>query len=229
MTTSVPTPAPLAEVLRAAPIPQRAFPWNAAKWKHELREAPEARAALGLLPEQVDRQSTLEAVQTQLADNAAIPALIAAMVWGYGTTGYGPTRVRWILTGSRSGTMDRHFVSSVGDRLLSAAQTVRAHGPLGAYRLMNNDGRIKYLGAAFFTKWLYFASAVSGPDDPDAAPILDMQVAGWVRRETGVELNVYRTDSYASYLDLLAAWGAEHGRSRVQVEKAIFGLATGRV
>jgi hypothetical protein len=228
MTTDTPTPVPLAEVLRGEPTPQRPFPWNAAKWTNEMHDFSEVLAVLDRLPERVDRETTLDVVQAELAGSAAIPALVAAMVWGYGTTGYGPTRVRWILTGSRSGTIDHRFVSSVGDRLLSAARTVRADGPEAAYRLMNNDGRIKFLGAAFFTKWLYFASAVDGPDDPDAAPILDKQVAGWIQREAGVHLNVNRSDSYASYLDLLAAWGGEHGRSRVQVEKAIFTLATGR-
>ena len=41
---------------------------------------------------------------------------------------------------------------------------------------MCNAGRIKHLASAFFTKWLYFSSAVSDSDDPNAAPILDKQV-----------------------------------------------------
>ena len=93
---------------------------------------------------------------------------------------------------------------------------------------MNNEGHVKYLGPAFFTKWLYFASANNGPDDRNAAPILDRQVCIWMERYAGIRLNLYRTNHYARYVDLLTQWGDQYGRTPVQVEKAIFGEQTGR-
>lgn len=93
---------------------------------------------------------------------------------------------------------------------------------------MNNAGRIKHLGSAFFTKWLYFGSALTSPDDPNAAPILDKQVQDWLKQHAGVTLDIRRTEAYQRYVDALTAWGEHHGRTPVQVEKAIFGLATGR-
>nr|WP_311212273.1 MULTISPECIES: hypothetical protein [unclassified Arthrobacter] len=93
---------------------------------------------------------------------------------------------------------------------------------------MSNEGRIKYLGAAFFTKWLYFASAVQASDDATAAPILDKQLADWLFAHASISLQLGRTSSYDQYVGLLTEWGSRHNRSAVQVEKAIFGLATGR-
>lgn len=93
---------------------------------------------------------------------------------------------------------------------------------------MNNAGRIKYLAGAFFTKWLYFASATTSADDSNAAPILDKQVHDWLQREAGISVNIHRTQDYQRYLETLIAWGNAYSRTPVQVEKAIFGLATGR-
>jgi len=74
---------------------------------------------------------------------------------------------------------------------------------------------------------LYFASAVDGPDDAAAAPILDDKITSWLWNETTLRLDK-STASYAQYLKLVSCWGEPHGRTMVQVEKAIFKLATGR-
>jgi len=93
---------------------------------------------------------------------------------------------------------------------------------------MNNAGKIAYLGGPFFTKWLYFATAVDGIADPNAAPILDAQVAGWLRAKQVVFLPVDKTRDYESYLQLLKDWSQRSGRAPAQVEAGIFHLATGR-
>lgn len=66
------------------------------------------------------------------------------------------------------------------------------------------------------------------PDDPTAAPILDKQVADWLLTHAGVALQLGRTSSCESYLQLLTLSGNQHNRTTAQIEKAIFGLATGR-
>jgi hypothetical protein len=118
--------------------------------------------------------------------------------------------------------------ADVAGLLRAGVETVRAQGPVEGFRHMNNAGRIKYLGGAFFTKWLYFTSALTSPDDPNAAPILDKQAYDWLEQHAGLNLDIDRTPDYERYIEVLTAWGDTHGRTTVQVEKVIFGLATGR-
>lgn len=194
-----------------------------------MHDLPDVLDVLDRLPHAVNRESTRDVVLSELDAGRALPAFVPAMIWGYGTVGVGPTRVRWVLTGKKSKeAVQAPVLPSVSDRLTAATHKVRESGPRDAFYLMNNDGHIKHLGAAFFTKWLYFSSALQGPDDPAAAPILDKQVAIWLNKNAHVSLTLNNTNSYATYLDLLSDWGKQYGRSRVQVEKAIFGLATGR-
>lgn len=194
-----------------------------------MHDLPDVLDVLGRLPATVDRQSTRDVVLFEFEAGRVLSAFVSAMIWGYGTVGYGPTRVRWVLTGKKSAeTVSAPVLPSVGDRLAAGARKVRENGPKDAFHLMNNEGHIKHLRASFFTKWLYFASALSGPDDPAAAPILDNQVAIWLADNADVSLHLNDTNSYGDYLELLAAWGQPYDRTPVQVEKAIFGLATGR-
>lgn len=193
-----------------------------------MHDLPDVLRVLESLPDKVDRNLIPEVVTTQLEDERVLPAFVSAMVWGYGDSGYGPTRVRWILSGVKTGAHDASVRGDVAVLLRTAANTVRVQGPVEGFRYMNNAGRIKYLGGAFFTKWLSFASALINADDPCAAPILDKQVHDWLQREAGISLNIHRTPDYERYLDTLKAWGADYDRTAVQVEKSIFGLATGR-
>ena len=227
---AAPVPLELDALLRAAPVRQGDFAWSREPWRVQAHDLPEVLAMLEALPDRVDRHSVREVVLEEFRAGNALSAFVAAMIWGYGTTGYGPGRVRWVLTGTRgTRAVDEPILATVATRLTAGATTVREAGPLEGYRAMNNELRIKFLGGAFFTKWLYFVSAVEGPYAVGAAPILDRQVASWLDRNQVMGLNIRSTASYARYLELLAAWGEQYGRSRVQVEQAIFGLATGRV
>jgi hypothetical protein len=126
-------------------------------------------------------------------EGRVLPAFIAAMVWGSGTTaGMGALRTRWMVTQTKT------------------------------------KGRVRHLRSSYFTKWLHFTSSVDGPDDPNAAPILDDRIVGWLKDPAGVPLEKNCTDSYGEYVDLLASWGEPYGRTRAQVETEIFQLATGR-
>jgi hypothetical protein len=53
-------------------------------------------------------------------------------------------------------------------------------------------------------------------------------VREWLEKHAGVILDISRTPDYQRYFDALTGWGEIYGRTPVQVEKAIFGLATGR-
>lgn len=229
MVTNVPPS--LIPLLAGEQSPQHPFPWRREPWSAQMHDLPEVLATLDQLPDKVDRQSIRRVVLSELEAGRVLSAFVAVMVWGWGTTsGQGALRTRWILTqidDKSQAPAAISVVSSVSDRLRSGAETARYSGPLEAFRVMNNEGAIKHLGRSYFTKWLYFASAMDGPDDPAAAPVLDDKVANWLRDEAHVFLDK-TTASYAKYLELLGEWGNMHGRTRVQVEKAIFHCETGR-
>lgn len=218
-----PLPEAVAQHLRAG-TPQKAFPWNRQTWENRLGHFPAVDAALQRVPDKVDRDSTRLLVRQLLPGNVS-GAFAVAMVWGYGTTGYGPVRTRWVLTGTRS--PGAPLDPSVGDKLEEAAQIATDSGPVAAYKFLNNEGHIQFLGPAFFTKWLYFATARTSTNDPEAAPILDAQIISWLNRNAHLTFRTGRTSDYSRYLELLAAW-APHARSATQVEQAIFKEATGR-
>jgi len=221
----------LREILAAEQAPQCGFDWNAESWKVALADCPDVLDQLKRLPKEINRDEVCRVVTSNLIRNAVLPAFVTAMIWGYGTAGYGPARVRWVLTGVRGkGAMGAPIRPDVAKRLQDAVQVVRAQGAVEGFRHMNNAGHIKYLGPAFFTKWLYFASAASGPDDTKAAPILDKQVQNWLANKAEVRLNIYKTNDYGRYVALLTDWGSHTNKERTpaQVEKAIFHLATGR-
>ncbi|GAA4747170.1 hypothetical protein MUG78_16095 [Gordonia alkaliphila] len=223
----------LAELLSAPPIQQRAFPWKLNKWRGKFHDRSDVVDLLERLPDRVDRETIRQAVHSELADGRVLPAFVAAMVWGYGTSGYGPTRVRWMLTGLQQGAATAPVREDVVDRLRIAAAKVTSSGddstsgPVEGFRYLTNEGHIKQLGPAFFTKWLYFASAHTGIESPEAAPILDSLVQQWLAdpENAGLILTPYRTPDYTRYLELLRDWGAPFGRTPAQVETAIFELA----
>ncbi|WP_415853345.1 hypothetical protein [Sinomonas sp. G460-2] len=225
-------PAALAEALAGEARPQGSFPWTKQPWLDQMHDLPDVLSLLDRLPERVSRHSTADAVSAELDEGRVLPAFIAAMVWGWGTTaGMGALRTRWILTQTKAKSADavaEPVDDSVAVRLEAAVKSVRADGALEAFRLMNNEGGLLHLRASYFTKWLYFTSALEGPADPNAAPILDDRVVAWLEDTAGVALEKNKTDSYGEYLDLLANWGKPYGRTRAQVETEIFRLATQR-
>jgi hypothetical protein len=229
MTTDIPKS--LVALLEAEPTPQVAFLWDRKPWLEHMRKLPDVLATLEQLPEKVDRQIIRDVVLSELDAGRVLSAFIPAMVWGWGTTsGRGALRTRWILTEADDRSNPPELLSAaptVNARLEAGATAARLDGPHEGFRLMNNEGAIKHLGRSYFTKWLYFASALEGPDDAAATPILDDKITGWLTTEAKLSLDK-STASYEKYLELLACWGEPYGRTRVQVEKAIFKLATGR-
>lgn len=228
---SINVPPVLAGLLGEPPEPQGSFPWHRSKWQEQMHDLPEVLATIDQLPDRVDRQSTREVVLAELSAGRVLAAFIPAMIWGWGTTALGPLRTRWVLTeiaDKSQPALHEPVVPTVETRLGAGIQAGRDHGPLGGFRFMNGEGRIKHFGPSYFTKWLYFGSAQQGPDAPEAAPILDKQIVVWLRNHCGLSLDAAKSASYAQYLELLGQWGQTYGLTRVQVEKVIFKLATGR-
>ncbi|MBK0332062.1 hypothetical protein I8D64_11695 [Brachybacterium sp. MASK1Z-5] len=223
-------PTVLTSRLREDPPVQRAFSWRRETWEPVVHDVPDAAAALHDLPDQIDRQIVRDVVQANLSREHVLGALVPMLIWG----GTGPRRAffaRAILTGlGRRGNFEVPVDDSIRDRLLAGARVVQQDGAAAGFFFMNNEGRVKHLGGAFFTKWLAFTSMTGDIDGPEVAPILDKRVITWIRKNTtpAVELTTTRTASYQRYLELLDAWGSPHGRTRTQVELAIFEITRGR-
>lgn len=229
-----PVPADLAGRLRAEQSSQREFAWSLDKWLPVVADIADAEAVLRELPHQLGREDVRAVVQGQLASDRGIAAFVPVMIWG-GPGGFGPFRTRAILTANRTrGNWRLPIEPTVDSSLLEGARVAREEGPVEAFRLMNNSGHIRYLGGAFFTKWISFASARSSVYAEEMAPIFDKRVRDWIdlhtRHTTRVNLSTTSTDDYARYLALLDAWrnGDNWSRTRVQVELAIFELARDR-
>lgn len=227
-------PAPASLVARLAePVPiQRGFAWNRASWLPVVRDVPDAVEALELLPDLLDRATVREVVQDNLAPSRILAAFIPVLIWG-GPGGYGPFRARSILTGvRRRGNVNAPLAPEVRGRLHAGAVAVQESGAAEAFRLMNNEGKVKYLGGAFFTKWIAFNSMVDSIDGAEVAPILDKRVRDWIETNTAadgpVSLSTQSSHDYARYLRVLDSWGTPLGRTRAQVELAIFELTRDR-
>ncbi len=218
----------LAESSRECRQPSRHF-FGCTAWRAALHDCPKVLEQLDRLPARINRDDVCRVVTENLDRGDALSVFVPAMIWGYGDVGYGPDRVRWVMTGIKGKSAYSSAVDpDVAARLEDAVRVVRGDGPVAGFRHMNNASRIKHLGPAFFTKSLYFASVTSGLDDANAAPILDKRVKEWLAAHADVILDINKTIDYQRYVNLLNDWGAQCGWNAVQVEKAIFGLSTGR-
>jgi len=221
-----PLPLDLAQALgdgTVRPRGQEGMRWNRERWASRLQGLPGVGPFLDQVPSTVDRAVTTRLVLDAYDDERDDLAFVAAMIWGYGPSGYGPYRTSRVLSGDGQAAPDREVLK----KLHHSAAAARRDGALaGFYALNNRPGRIRFLGPAFFTKWLYFTTATGGPDDRDAAPILDLRVQRWIARQTGLVLRLDRTRDYARHLELLDTWGKrpEIRLSRATVERTIFSL-----
>jgi hypothetical protein len=213
----------------AREVDQRSFRWRRGPWEAALHDDQPSVELLHRLGERVDRETTRAVVHGELAAGRVLPAFVGAMIWGYGTTGYGPARVRWVLTGVRGKASAAAAIrGDVREKLATGAAVARNRGAVQGFRWMNNTGKVAHLGGSFFTKWLYFTTAVDGIADPNAAPIFDGQVAKWLRAQRVASLRVDSTPDYERYFALLKDWSQRAGCAPAQVEAGIFHLATGR-
>jgi hypothetical protein len=119
-------------------------------------------------------------------------------------------------------------LEGVGERLVAATNLLHASEPVAAYEslLARQPNHIKYLGPAFFTKYLYYAAGHPTAVIPQPL-ILDRFVArsvnrsfdGWALRDNG-----WSGATYSRYL-LLAAAQAEaagHGVGPSGIEMALY-------
>jgi hypothetical protein len=114
---------------------QRSFRWYREPWEAALHYDQPSVELLHRLGERVDRETTRAVVLEELSTGRVVPAFVAAMVWGYGTIGYGPARVRWVLTGVRGrASVAAAIRADVREKLATGATVARERGPVEGFR-----------------------------------------------------------------------------------------------
>jgi hypothetical protein len=187
---------------------QPAIGWPRARW---LAQFPDNRDLLGSLPDQLDRATVRAAcAQAARSSTAAWQAFLVVMAWGHGKTGYGPWRTARILQDT----------PDAKQRLATVAQHLAQGGALDAYQRFGEDCRLRWLGPAFGTKYLYFCP--QGPGSP--ALILDRLVAQWLTRNTQstFRAGAWSPSTYRRYLELVWSWAADLGVAAEEVEWCFF-------
>jgi hypothetical protein len=169
--------------------------WPRSDW---LAAFPAHEDLLRRLPRLLARASVRDVCADASRDGAAAEgAFLAVMVWGFGRVGYGRHRVQEILAGT----------PRPAERLVAVARTLAARGVLAAYRRLGDDGdcRLKGLGPAFGTKYLYFCQPAGA--EP-AALIHDANVVKWFMRHAEVDLScdLWSESTYRDYLDQMRDW-----------------------
>lgn len=237
--------------------PQGSFRWRPGSWSNRFTRvdaphlegvnleasvkeaADDAAKALGGVGDRIDR-NVVRALHSpaKLRDTDGSPnpqavatAFIAAMVWGYGTSGYGPYRTARVL--STDPRAMEHLIE-----IASIAQDPEQGGRAAFAKISEQRAKgeryLKYLGPAFGTKFLYFLTAAS--DKVETTPVLDAVVRRWFRDEAHETLYTtwWDPDSYAKYLGLLDEWREKlpeaNGSAlleREDVELLIFASARG--
>ena len=196
--------------------PREPTRWHRDSWHRRL---PAHSALSESLPLLLDRDTVTVHAQDVSGPEAAIRAFVAAMVWGYGPSGYGPYRTNRVLESNPDAPR----------RLLDTAEAVRERGPLAGFDVLA-AAPLKYLGVAFSTKYLYYCSrAVSHLHDGRTAPILDSVMSRWMSSHAGVTFALtHDRDGYRRYVTLLEQWGAVLDLRADVVEERIYVSALGQ-
>src|SRR5699024_7296496 len=174
------------------------------------------------------RPETLK-VDGEYDQQAVVTAFLASMIWGYGTTGYGPYRTARVLTSDPNAIA--HLTETARLAQASADGGTDAFDSIAAAR--DKAPHLKYLGPAFGTKFLYFLTAAS--HTARTTPVMDAVVRRWFRAHTGIDLVTWTWEKgqYRAYLEALdarkAAFTRKGGKAlqRKDVELLIFSSSRG--
>lgn len=186
--------------------------WSPARWQSRF---PEQIQHLSALPQPISRADvTAHCIAAPEGPEQATKAFIAAMIWGYGTVGYGPYRTKRVFIEN----------DSAGETLATAARIARDEGGPAAFAwLAQPQHRLRYLGVAFATKYLFFCAA-GGQGQP--ALVLDRLVREWMSMNLDWVLSLeWDVDDYRDYVVRMSAWAAELNIEPGNLEMIVFQLA----
>lgn len=191
---------------------QRPIAWSRDVWIRQLGHRP----VLQRLPDAITRGAVTSIVADVADEKSAEDAFVAAMVWGFGTVGYGAWRTRRILDEN----------PEAGARLHEVYRAVRAGGGPAGFDDMARQP-LAFLGVAFGTKYLFFcAQALSGVEP---APVLDRVIRSWFAENLNRRLGIWSwrdAEPYREYCRTLSCWATARDLEVGEVEEAIFVHAT---
>jgi hypothetical protein len=188
--------------------PQGPTSYNRVAWIERL---PEFEAVIAQLPDDLDR-GAVQAEVDRLAHSADWPlsSFVVTQIWGYGTRGYGPSRVRRVF--DEAGARAR-------PALAEAVARLRAGTPEDGLAVFESEKhKLKWLGTSFATKFLFFM------DPQRRALVLDDFVAGWLNENAALRLTVQPLSSrhYATYLTAMHDWAGRLELPAATIEEVLF-------
>jgi hypothetical protein len=194
-------------------VAQVGIPWPRHRW---IEHFPQYEDLFAVLPDRVSRQDVVAvAARADESEEMAYRAFLASMVWGYGNVGYARLRTSRCLE-------DPAAVK----HLVDAARTVKSAGAVAGYKCLAGRCRIKGLGPAFGTKFLYFCSKTGAWP---TALIFDSLVAGWLQQNSHVRINPlsWNSANYGRYMAAMTEWADAVGVESDEIELCIFRDAAG--
>jgi hypothetical protein len=197
--------------------------WSGRRWLASQDWHSTTRTRIAELCDQLDLSKSLEElVITRRGvfdrSDSAVDLFIAAMAWGFGTTGYGGWRTAAMV--NPEGRDQERRVADAVDAYRAAWSTGGAEAIARAWA--SGKGKIRGLGPAFASKLAYFAiydrTAGNGP------LIADLNTAWSVWALGGIWDSRYEPRKYLGYVQWCERWAQELGRRSDDIERALFNL-----
>ncbi len=200
--------------------------WSPDRWDDVSDVSGDARTAIRKLrainPNSIARAD----VRAVCAAEGPVAGFVAAMIWGFGPTGYGPHRLHQMLTAKRGHTGPDEVIVDI-------MEVAARQGAGKGFSALWASGRTRVLGlgTAFGTKALHFATNESTPGAPPA--VLDMfvfqgarklEAGGWGENPVPDPDKYLTGDRYGAYCDWLAAVAEKEGVDSATVEFGLFQL-----
>ena len=187
-------------------------------WKPESWKSVESSETEGLLADLASRYNagvgTIPIISRRDVvelGTTPIRLFLGSMIWGFGTTGYGPSRTSKMIAAAGSDLESR--LRSI----ISAGQSA----PGKAWDAITRDAHVKGLGIAFGTKVAYFASLQSDLESPPTL-IADMNTSWGIWDVcNGIRRSVEKRASYLDYVGTCHSWAGSTYRPD-EIEFALF-------
>jgi hypothetical protein len=202
----------------------QSIPYDMDSWKHRFTDDLDVTSIIQRFPDAITRKNIKGlGDETKYNRENARKLFIAAMIWGYGTTAYGPYRVRAMLDNELANMILGDTIQKIVERDIKTA-----------YR----DFELRGCGPAFMTKFFYFIG-LSANVKP-LPLILDSRVAQsliLLLKDEGLyptdfvkfsvnkngRINVSRyPDGYIRYIELMDEWSQELGCHADAIEFFLF-------
>lgn len=197
--------------------------WSGRRWLASQEWHPTTRTHIAELCDQLGSSKSAEVLVITRRDvfdrrGSAVDLFIAAMAWGFGTTGYGGWRTAAMV--NPEGRDQEQRVADAVDAYRAAWSTGGAEAVARAWA--NGTGKIRGMGPAFASKLAYFAiydrTAGNGP------LIADLNTAWSVWALGGIWDSRYQPGKYLQYVQWCERWAHALGRRSDDIERVLFNL-----